>query len=105
MQHHVLELTAAVGLAFGAQQDLPAVGLDRAARQIEGRAPDRPRDLIEGQAVASQGLLRDLDRDLIGTRRHQLHLGDAVKVRDLVAHLLAQSLQGALVDVAGDGDR
>ena len=51
-QHDLLEIDHPLGLALGSQQDFAAaLGLDRAARQVDGRTPYRSRHLVERHAV------------------------------------------------------
>jgi hypothetical protein len=52
--HELLEVHPVIGLALRAQQDLAAVRLDRAARQVEGGHANRVGDLLERQSVALQ---------------------------------------------------
>ncbi len=100
----VFEVAALIGLTLGAQQDLAAARLDRAARQIEGELADGAGDLVEVEAVSPERVLRDLDRDLEGTIVFEDGLRDASKASDLVAGALSELLQLALGDRAGDGD-
>jgi len=94
----VLELTARVRLPDGAEQDLPARRLDRATRQIERSVAHGTRHGVEIETVAAQGLLRDLDRDLVGTVVFQLRLGDLGQRGNLLARALAKRPELLLAD-------
>ena len=54
--------------------------------------------------MAAQRLLGDLDRDLVVARVGEVDLGDTRQRRDVVADALAEDLERALVDVAGERD-
>jgi hypothetical protein len=91
-----LELLAPVRLPLGAQQHFAAARLDRASRQIERAAAHGLDHLIEGETVAAQRLLGNLDRDLVVARAAHLHLGDTGQRGDLVARSLAEHLERPL---------
>ena len=93
----VFELMAPVGLALGAQQDFPGAGLDGAARQVQGAAPHRLRDLREGEAIAPQGHLGNLYGDFIVAGVLHRGLGDARQAHYVVADFPCEFLQGPLV--------
>ena len=101
-EHDVLELAAAVSLALGAQQDLAAFGLHRAAGQVERRPTHDVGDLAEGQPVPSQSALRDLDRDLVRRPALDVGLGDGAGGGEVVAHPLGEAGQGLERHVAGE---
>ena len=103
-QHQVLELRPAVRLPDRPQQDLPPLRPHRPARQVQRRAPNRIRHLVERHPVPPQVVLRDLDRDLVGRRAHDVDLRDARGRGQLVPHPLRDLLQRERVHVAGDRD-
>jgi hypothetical protein len=61
VDHDALELLSGVGLALGAQQHFSARGLDRAPGTVQGAAAHGAHHLIEGEPVAAQGFLGQLD--------------------------------------------
>ena len=106
-------LGTAVELSLGTQEDLAPAGLDGAARKVERRHGDCSGDLLEAEAITSQGLLRHLDRDLVvsDTGDLDLRVVDALRVssfdalddalRQVVFALCAPSVSLTKVDDAG----
>ena len=89
-KHELLKLLPAIGLSLGAQQYFAALRAERPPGQVQRRPPDGGGHLVERHSVLPQGLLRDLDRDLIRPRVLQFHLRDARDRGNLVSHLLAK---------------
>ena len=101
-QHDVPVLLAPVRLTDRAQEDLALAGSHGAARKVEGGSPDRQHDVVEGQAVPPERVLRNLDRDLVRPYRLQLDLGDVRKFQQTLAHLLRDRLESPLLDLSVD---
>ena len=93
-----------VGLSGGAQQDFPPVGLHRAPRQIQRPFAQGLRHVLEGQVVARQGCLGDLNGNLVGPFVDDGGLGDAGQPEQVVAHPAAHLLERALVHRPGYGN-
>ena len=101
-EDEVLELGPPVGLPDRPQQDLPPLRPHGPARQVERRPAHRLRHLVERHPVPPQVVLRDLDRDLVGRRAHDVDLRDLRNRGQLVPDALGDLLQRERVDVAGD---
>ena len=98
------KLRAVVGLTLRSEQDFAALGLERSARKIDRGVAHGRRELVEGDPVAAEGLLRDLYGDLEGANVVELHLRHPGERGDLVAHLLAQHLERSLARRSRDRD-
>ena len=103
-QHELFVFASPIGLSDGAEQDLSAVGPHRATRQVQRGPAHGLGHVVEGQPVASKGVLGDLDRDLVGPGAHHLGLRDTGQDRELVADPLGDRLQRHLLGGTGHGD-
>ena len=89
---------------IGAEQDLPARGLHHSGGELHRVAADLERHLLQGEAMASQGLLGDLDRYLAVPYTSQLDLSDLLTLQEAIPQGLAQLPKGPLLGVTVDGD-
>jgi len=103
-EHEALVVFAAVGLPDRAQQDLATCAAYRAAGQIQRRAADGVRHLVERDPVPAQRHFRDLDGDLVRRNADDLDLADLGQGEQTVTHALGDRLQRGDVGGAGDGD-
>ncbi len=98
------ELAGVVAPLRHAQQDFARVGLHAAARQFQRRLPHAGRNALERQAVATQILLRHLDRDLVLPVGEQVDLRDVLVLEQAIAHDFRQLSQRPLVHIAVEYD-
>ena len=98
-QSEIFKLRATIGLAFGAQQYLAGLRLDRAPRQVERGAPDGIRQIVDRQPVAAHGFFGNLNGDLVRGSVDDFRLADFRQRDQILAHPLGQLLKRQLVGI------
>ena len=104
LDDELAELPGEVAPFVDAEHDLAAGGLDLAAGHLDGGLADGVGDVVDGEAVAAEGLFRDVDLDLGGADAVEVDLGDALLLEEGIADGLAGFAEGGLADVAEELD-
>ena len=104
-QDYFLIFVGSIALLFGADENLPSLGLYSTARHIQRCAPYPFCHLTKAQIECPECLFWYLDAHLVGSHPSEIYLGDIGLFKEFVSYLLCHLAQCLFPHVAVDHHR